>query len=73
MDLRQISQKLRQLRCPEHHEQPTITIQKSDQLKIECCCDKFKSRITAETEKLIREETEKMIDDQLKSLQKLFK
>ena len=73
MDLRQISQKLRLLKCPEHHERPTVIILKSDQLKIECCCDKFKSKITAEAEKLMRKETEKMIDDQLKSLQKLFK
>ena len=69
MKLDSVKQSLERMTCREHGKHPKITIA-GGSLKIECCCEAFRSEVARKSDSLIKEQTDKEIRDKLKNMLK---
>lgn len=51
INYRAIKSQLERMTCPTHHEKPTVTIT-SNGIKLTCCCETFKRKLSTKTEEL---------------------
>lgn len=65
IDKNVIKRKLETKRCRTHNEHPVISVSSSG-FNFKCCCDKFRSELVRESEKLLSEAIKKSIEDSLK-------
>lgn len=69
MDLRKIARNLEMQRCLEHNEKPKAT-PIGDSIKITCCCDNFRTKLTNKMSTEIKKEVEKDIKKAFKGFGK---
>ena len=67
MKLDSVKQSLERMTCCEHGKHPKVTIAGSS-LKIECCCEAFRSEVNQKSKTLIAEQAKKEIGDKLKNI-----
>ncbi len=60
-----IKRKLESKKCRTHGEHPVVSVTSSG-FSFKCCCDKFRSELVRESEKLLSEAVNKSINDTLK-------
>lgn len=64
MDLRKIARSLEREKCSKHNEKPKAT-PKQESIKIYCCCEEFRSKLT---KKMNSEITKQVNEDIIKVL-----
>lgn len=69
MKLDSVKQSLERMTCREHGKHPKVTIAGSS-LKIECCCEAFRSEVARKSDSLVREQTDKEIRDKIRKIGK---
>ncbi|WP_373806319.1 hypothetical protein [Bacteroides heparinolyticus] len=67
MKLDSVKQSLERMTCREHGKHPQVAIA-GGSLKIECCCEAFRSEVNQKSKVLIAEQAKKELGDKLKNI-----
>ena len=60
-----VKRKLESYRCGEHGKTATVTIS-GDNIRVSCCCDKFKDELSGKVNQLVSDEVSKSISNMFK-------
>lgn len=64
IDYRAIKTQLERMTCPAHNEKPTVTVT-SGGVKLSCCCENFKQKLTEKTKTLAGEQAAKYAKEEI--------